>query len=366
VHLELKDKSLDYAQLAAIFEQWCNDGVFENDAEPCFYLIKQDFTVDGKKYSRRGLMGQLKLTGSHKVHAHEKTHSGPKEDRKQMLRHMKANISPNFIIYRNANDEPCAILLKKYAAVKPCAQVFDENEKVDYTVWRVSDKADIAMVEKFFEKQDLMIADGHHRTEVATKYFLEDKPTDERYNAMMSYLSPIDENLLVFPTHRVLKRPVDVADLLQKCGQYFTAEKKASVIALADDVASKKVFAFGFAQGGEYYAMTLKDPKTLDQFFVTNEEQMYKCIDSFLLHNFVFAKVLGITTKEGDLDYTIRPVEAEQLAKESNGSVFLMKSTSVEEVMRVAVSGFCMPQKTTYFFPKIMSGLTLRRHELQK
>jgi uncharacterized protein (DUF1015 family) len=366
VHLELKDTSLDYAQLAGIFQKWCAEGVFENDVDPCLYLIKQDFEVEGKKYSRRGMMGQLKLTGDHKVHAHEKTHSGPKEDRKQMLRHMKANISPNFIIYRNTKDEPCAVLLKKYESQKPCAKVFDDNEKVDYTIWRIADKADIAMVEKFFEKQDLMIADGHHRTEVATKYFLEDMPNDPTYNYMMSYLSPIDENLLVFPTHRVLTRSVDVADLMKKCGQYFSIEKKADVRALADDVASKKVFAFGFAQAGEYLSCTLKDPKTLDAFFVTAEEQMYKGIDSFLLHNFLFAKVLGITTKEGDLKYTIRPVEAEQLAKESSGCVFLMKSTSVEEVMRVAVSGFCMPQKTTYFFPKVLSGLTLRKHELQK
>ena len=365
VHMTLKKADDSYEDLSKIFENWFADGIFETEEKPCFYLLQQEFEIKGRTYKRRGLFAQLKLTGDHAICAHERTHEGPKEDRMNMLKFMKANLSPNFIIYSAKEGEPSRIMLNKYSSVDPFFVVYDENEKVDYKLWKIDSEADIAIIENYFIDNDLMIADGHHRTEVATKFFLDHKKDDQNYNYMMTYLSPVDDNLVVFPTHRILTRKLDINELLNKVSELFHIEQASSIEKMAAMVATKDEYAFGYAQDKKYICCTLKDSKCLDEIFVAAEEKAYKAIDSFLLHNFVLAKLLGVTTKEGDLKYTIDEVEAEQIAEEENGCVFLMKSTSVEEVMKVSVSGFTMPQKTTYFFPKLLSGLLIRKHDKQ-
>lgn len=364
-HMTLKDPSMGYEDLAKVFDKWFADGAFVTDDKPAFYLLEQTFEIEGNAYTRRGLFGQLQLTGDHKICAHERTHEGPKEDRMNMLKYMKANLSPNFIIYPKRDGEPTALLLNKYKSEAPIYEVYDGNEKVNYRMWKIDNTEDVESVRSYFVDIDLMIADGHHRTEVATKYFTDYKKDDPKYNYMMSYLSPVDDNLLVFPTHRVLMRKLNIEEVLEKSAELFNVEEAANIKVMADLVASKDVFAFGYAQDSKYYCFTLKNPACLDEIFVSEDEKPYKVIDSFLLHNMVLAKTLGVTTKEGDLKYTIDPVEAESIATKNEGCVFLMKSTSVEEVMKVSVAGFTMPQKTTYFFPKLLSGLLIRRHEAQ-
>lgn len=366
VHMELKMPDETYEDMADKLRKWSSAGLLATDNDPVFYLLRQKFSIKGIEYIRKGIFAQLKLTGGHSICAHEKTHEGPKEDRMNMLRFMKANISPNFVIYQNKEGEPASQLLLKYESSEPFMSVYDEHEKVQYDMWRIHDSVDIDSVKKYFENVELMIADGHHRTEVATKYFLQEKKEDPRYNYMMTYLSPVDDGLVVFPTHRVLHRKFDPADMLNKVSDIFEVEEYRDISEMAAAVAARQKYAFGFAQDGKYLCCTLKCTSVLDKVFASEEEKPYKAIDSFLLHKLVIEKTLGIVTREGDLSYTIDEKEAEKIALEIGGSVFLMKSTCVEEVMKVSVSGFTMPQKTTYFFPKLLSGLLIRQHELQE
>lgn len=364
-HMTLKDTKFSYKDISKVFDTWFDKKALITDEENAFYLLEQTFKVAGKQFKRRGLMGALKLSGRHSICAHEKTHEGPKADRMNMLKYMKANLSPNFIIYPKKKGEPTAAMMKKFGRKRPFMAVNDDNEKVKYKIWKIADPKDILKIKEYFKDIDLMIADGHHRTEVATTFYKTQKKNDKKYNYMMSYLSPVDNNLAVFPTHRVLTRKLDIEKVLESAKELFSVKKFKNIKEMAEAVAKKRKFAFAFAQDKQYYAFTLKDVESLDKIFKTKKEKAYKAIDSFLLHHLVFEKVLDVKTKEGDLVYTIDPKEAEVLAKENEGCVFLLKSTSVEEVMKVSVSGLTMPQKTTYFFPKLLSGLMLRKHDEQ-
>ena len=364
IHMTLKDPDESYESLGQKFEQLFVENIYTTSDKPAFYLLDQEFTIKGKTYNRRGIFAQLKLTGDHAICAHEKTHEGPKEDRMNMLKFMKANLSPNFIIYSRRDGEPTAVMMDKYSKSDPFLSVYDENEKVHYKMWVIDSQQDVETIKNYFSNIDLMIADGHHRTEVATKFYQNQKSDDQRYNYMMTYLSPVDDNLVVFPTHRVLLKKLEI-NVMEKVSELFEVEQLEDIKAMATAVARQNKYAFGYAQDGKYACCTLKDPACLDDVFVTEKEKAYKAIDSFLLHNLVLGKLLDITIKEGDLKYTIDETEAEKIAERENGCVFLMKSTSIEEVMKVSVSGFTMPQKTTYFFPKLLSGLLIRKHDAQ-
>jgi uncharacterized protein (DUF1015 family) len=364
-HVLLRDEKTSYEALGARLRQWVKEGVLVDEDQPALYLVEQEYKVNGTSFRRRGFLGLVKLTGKHAICPHEKTHAKPKIDRMMVLKHVKANLSPIFIIYQKKNNEPTAILLKKAKTQKPFMAVTDTFEKVKYRIWKITDKKQIASVQRYFNGLPLMIADGHHRREVATDYCrMKKAKEDSPLNHMLTYFSPVDDNLLVLPTHRVYVKSLDIDLALSTLDSFFNIQHVKNAREAAELVSRQKNYSFVLYQSGEYRLCVLKDPALLDDVFTTRDEKAYKSIDSFLLHKFVFAKLLEIDPKEGELLYTIHADKAVGMADQNKGCAFIIKATKIEEIMRVAVSGLTMPQKTTYFYPKVLSGLVLRRHEV--
>ena len=367
VNIILRDENTTYQDLARRLNDWLAAGVLVDDPDEAFYLVEQEYTVNGKKFCRRGFLGAIKLTGDHAIHAHEKTHAKPKVDRLKVIKAVKANLSPSFIIYPKNKQEPVQLLLKRMRRQKPFASVYDGNEKTTYRMWKVSAPADIERIVSYFDGLPLMIADGHHRTEVARAYYeMQKGKKNPALNYMMAYFSPIDSDLTVFPTHRVYTHAVDIDALISEAGKLFSVNRCKNAVEAAEFVGKQKKFAFAACQRGRCTAFVLKDKSSLDNVFRSKEDKPYRQIDSFLLHHLVFDKIIGIHPKEGELLYTIDPRKAVALAKEHDGCAFIIKATSIQEIMDVSVKGLTMPQKTTYFYPKFLSGLLLRRHAVDK
>jgi len=375
-----------YSRAAADLGKWMNEGVLKQDDKPGLYYYTQTYTEkDGSKRTRKGFIGLSRLVDFGKgVHPHERTLSGPKADRLQLMQACDANMSCIFTLYSDPALRVNKLLEGATAGKAPDIDVTDDDGIVN-KIWRVNDQQALSGVVESMQDKSLFIADGHHRYETALNYrnMMRERSGnytgDEPFNFIMMYFSNMDdEGMTIWPTHRVVHslKDFDADSFLTSCKEYFdlkefnyTASSEPSVRAsfLKElEKSGEKTVSMGLHIRARdiYYLLSMKSKEVMDKVFGDSIPEVFKGLDVTVLHSLVFARILGMTQeaqeKQENLIYVKSYDEAiSACSNDKNQLVFLLNATKIEQVKSVALAGFVMPQKSTYFYPKLLSGLTL-------
>src|SRR6266850_197823 len=381
-----------YSRAAAAFKEWEEKNVIVQDAAPSFYAYTQEFTVPGtsERRTRRGFIGAGKLEeySAGVIFRHEHTLSGPKADRLELLRNTRTHTGQLFLLYSDPQKRVDAILSEVESTDAPATEVHDEYGVV-HRLWVIAEPQRVAAIQKAMEDQKLVIADGHHRYETALNYRKErpthagkidpDAPSER---AMMSFFNTRSEGLTILPGHRVAAHVHDFSwsGVRRYLEPWFAAEafpfsseeKKAEAQKkfLGKLVSARQKRAIGAYPAAEpqkraFYVLTLREGVNLAQ-LLPNVSPLQRELDVVLLHEGILEPALGITPQavaaEANLTYEREAHAALDAVDSGRAQIsFLLNPCDVEQVMKIATSGEVMPQKSTDFYPKLMSGITMYR-----
>ncbi|MGA1862415.1 DUF1015 domain-containing protein [Deferribacter thermophilus] len=362
VNLILPDGN--YEEAAKKYNDWKKEKILIKDPEPVFYLYEQEYEYDGKKYVRTGFIGLLKLEdyGKGNVFPHEKTLSGPKMDRFNLMKAAKANFSQIFGLYIDEER----FLDKIFSSIKkemPVASAVND-EKVKNSLWLIDDGEIKKTIEDFMKNKKIYIADGHHRYETALKYreymreLNGDSPDDIKpYDfVMMMFVNFYDEGLKVFPTHRVVEYNGNLDELLEKIKTSYTVENVNSYEEGIKKQSESDYPAFVLYYKGDFKLLRL----SVEEY--EKLHPIYRKVDAYVLEETILKPILGFTEekllkKEG-IYFVQNMAQIEKIEKERENIVaFFLKGVDIEVIKEIAENGLVMPQKSTYFYPKLDSGL---------
>jgi uncharacterized protein (DUF1015 family) len=359
-----------YAEAVKIFQEWQAEKVLQFDDEPALYILAQEFHLeDGKRYLRKGFVAACKLEalGDGSIYPHEKTLSKPKEDRFKLFQATNAMFSQIFSLYGDEEH-----VLDKYLDDVMMSNPILETkfDGVLNKVWRLTGEATIGTIAGFMKQQRVLIADGHHRYETALLYRdamrrqVPHSTGKEAFNFVPIFFTNMyDEGLVILPTHRVLHTLPNFSSefFIQKLEPYFRIEQLSTFEGLQQRLCQKMKRVFGVVLSGEpkYLYITLRDFTPLITFDVP---PVYWNLDVAILHTIIFKRLFGISEeaqeKKLNLDYVKEGREAVQMVESGKAqAAFLLHPTPIEQVREIAEAGYTMPQKSTYFYPKLLSGL---------
>ncbi|HSB33970.1 MAG TPA: DUF1015 domain-containing protein [Nitrospirota bacterium] len=374
-----------YTRAAALLDEWFRKNVLRQGQDPAFYIYEMEYKVDGSKKRLRGFVCLVRVEDydSGMVKPHETTLSGPKTDRLNLLRACKACFSQIFSLFSDPQGTVAAILGKLRG--KPEMEV-NNSDGVIHRIWTLREKDDLEVVAREMADKPFFIADGHHRYDTALNYRNERRRAagtftgEEGYNYTAMFLARLeDPGLTILPAHRALFNLTDFQPrrFEDDLGRYFNIEridfsKKSEAKdrrTVLDTMTHRADHAhvFGMRVKGEhsYYLLTLRDVKDLDA-LLPDKSPAYRRLDVSILHHLIIDRLLGVrmeTHKLGlNIEYIKEAEEADRRVHEGLADiVFFMNPTKVREVKEVAEAGERMPQKATYFYPKLLTGLVMHK-----
>ncbi|HEX4483593.1 MAG TPA: DUF1015 domain-containing protein [Solirubrobacteraceae bacterium] len=360
-----------YAAAGELLESWQRDGALVRDERPALWAHVQDYAgPDGQRRTRRGFFCRVRIDGygAGRVRPHERTHPGPKQDRLLLTRATRANISPIFSLYSDPHEAAWSAL-EPFTAASPWGEVTDAEETV-HRIWRVEDERAIAAVQAATRDAELLIADGHHRYETMQAYAEEidatgTAPNDEHRYILMCLVALEDPGLTVFPTHRVVNRLDDSkrASLARVLERDFETEQVAlDQLAPAPGDGAMQL-GYIAREDDRPLRLTLKDQAIADA-ALSGHSDAYRHLDTGILETLLLKDALGLSDEDishfNGLFYARDAAEAIAMVREGDyEAAFLMRPTPIAQVRDVAAAGENMPPKSTYFFPKLLTGLLL-------
>jgi uncharacterized protein (DUF1015 family) len=366
IDLPRTDDGDPYEHAAATMADWSAGGVLVREDEPAVWALRQDYTApDGRDMTRNGFLARVRVEdyGPGRIRPHERTHPGPKEDRLRLTRATRTNLSPIFSLFTDP-DGAAGAALEVAAAGEPFA-VASDHEGTRNTLWRVAEPGAVASLSDALAGSELLIADGHHRYETARVYAEEIGGEGEHRYVLMLLCSLSDPGLTVFPTHRLLtglkddraKQEAIRATLMRD----FDVEELPATSELEPSGESPVAFGYMDSFHRKPYRVTLKDQAIADRALAGMPEP-YRRLDTAVLEALVLRGALGMSEDDishlQGLDYSKSlgdAIEAVETGRADAG--FFMRATPVEQVREVAEAGESMPPKSTYFFPKVPTGL---------
>ncbi|MBX3027301.1 DUF1015 domain-containing protein [bacterium] len=355
-----------YAASAAALEDWRARGVLVQDREPALYWYVQDFALaDGSRHQRSGLLAAVRLQpfSNGNILPHERTFASAKADRLKLMQACRANLSPIFGVYPNraAAAAPARALASSTA---PWIDVEEGGQR--HRVWRVRDAAAIDQIIAALRDSKLFIADGHHRYETALTYRDQrhaagDTAPDAPHNFMLMYLCSMDDpGLVVLPTHRLWRGAFGEA-ALERAAAHFTFEAADAATVLARLAAAREPGCIGVRTPTRTGVLRLRDLAAVDR-ALPAIQPIIRHLDVTVLDGFLLGHVLGIDCgragQDGELLYTHDDRQALQaVERDGVSAAFLLRRPRMSEVADACLAGQVMPQKSTYFFPKLQTGL---------
>ena len=350
-----------YLHAAETLEAWTLQGVLAADREEALWALEQEYEgPDGSRHTRRGFLCRVRVTdyGPGLVRPHERTQPGPKEDRLRLTQATRHNLSPIFSLHEG-NAWPH---LESATAGEPWGEAVDADGTVN-RVWRIADPDVISAVQSELSHSELLIADGHHRYETARTYADQVGGDGEHRYTLMALVSLEDPGLTVFGYHRLL---TDLGDpgrqeaLAAALREHFEMEEVP--LDELDPSGEEGIGVFGYADARlkQGYRLRLKDPAALDA-ALEGHSEAYRRLDAAILETLLLRGALGMTPEDVEakrgMAYTASADEALGRLGEGVDAVFLMRPTPVAQVREVAATGETMPPKSTYFYPKLPTGL---------
>jgi uncharacterized protein (DUF1015 family) len=355
-----------YERAARLLDAWRGEGVIVEDDQPALWTLAQDYTgPDGRRRTRQGFFARVRVEGygAGRIRPHERTHPGPKEDRLRLTRATRANLSPIFSLY----SDPAGAAEKALAGAAggtPWAQTTDDDGTVN-RLRRVEDREAIATVERVLGGTELLIADGHHRYETSRVYADEIGGDGPHRYVLMCLVALQDPGLTVFPTHRLVRglsssRQEALATALRRD---FEIAELGDTAELAPESGDTVRIGYIDSRLGKPLMLTLRDPGIADA-ALPDRAEPYRRLDTAVLEALILKGALQMT--EDDIDHLnglgyARDFDQalELIGSGTYDAAFFMAPTPIERVQAVAKAGESMPPKSTYFFPKVPTGLLL-------
>ena len=352
-----------YATAAATLREWRDQGVVVQDDTPAVWTLAQEYTgPDGARRTRQGFLARVRVEeyGAGRIRPHERTHPGPREDRLRLTRATRANLSPIFSLYSDPTGEAFAAL-GAAGGQEPWARTTDPDGTVNQ-LHRVSDPDAIATAQRVLAGTELLIADGHHRYETARVYAEEVGGEGPHRFVLMCLVALQDPGLTVFPTHRLVRGLDDErrAALQRTINLDFEILPLSEMAALAP--AAGETVRIGYLPArGPAVMLTLRSSELADA-ALADHAAPYRRLDTAVLEALVLKGALGMSDEDIDhlsgLGYARDFDQAVELIEtETYDAAFFMAPTPIERVSEVAAAGESMPPKSTYFFPKVPTGL---------
>lgn len=347
------DSDNRYTRAQKDFDAWRKQGILQCDEKPAIYCVEHAYRYEGKTHRRLGFIALMELHDNteNDVYRHEETLSRPKQDRAKLLEAVPANLSPIFCVYPDKSGSVQSILQEitsqDQASVK--ADIKDQAVRM----WAVSDETKIAQIRQVIDEHAVLIADGHHRFEVAFG-------NRKQYGFVMAYfVSMSDPSLLIRPIHRVVRHSEKPS--LSQLQQFCDLEKADNIDAVSSWLeANEKIGQFGVYDGDSYWKVEIKQA-ALEQWVASKESSTETAeMDIFLLHGFLLP-CLGKGCEcqyIADYDRAVKAVDSDR-----QKIAWFLRSVSLKKVYDLASKGITLPPKSTFFYPKVLTGLTLNTFE---
>jgi uncharacterized protein (DUF1015 family) len=345
-----------YTRAAGYLQDWVSHGILAQESRPSLYAYFQQFqTPDtGQTLLRTALIGLSAVEdySAGVVHRHEQTLSGPKQDRLELLRHTHAHFGQLFMLYSDPG-ESIDRLLDEAAERPPLGEVADEYG-AEHRLWRISEPERIDTIRRLMSDKKLLIADGHHRYETALAFRNENPQLDGAGQVMMTFVNMDSPGLRILATHRLVSGigGFDENVFLRKAAEHFRVRRIGGAGILRETWDTTEGTVIGAAVADRLYQ--IESTSAAGQ------------LDVRVLHEVLLARVLGIgedaVREEKNLHYLRGLEQALEAAREGRAQIaFLLKPTSIRQVAEISFGGGVMPQKSTDFYPKLLSGLTIYR-----
>ena len=378
VHITLGKNEKGYEEAAQLLKTWIQQGKIQRDPSPSLYIYEQEYTINSQpeRKKRTGFVGLVRLEEFDKkiIMPHEKTMPKYSLDRLELLRATKANLEQIFGVYNDSTGRIDAILEESKTSENFLFQ-FEDWQGTLHTIWRLSDHNAINQIRLFMNPRTIIIADGHHRYETSLMYRQEIReklgdpmePIPADY-VMMTLINIKNPGLLALPTHRLIHGLPEnqIKGFFDKAKKYFKVNLFANEKEFYEYYQNAPLMTIGaYSKVEEIWGtITLKKPEIMDQIMETENVNRY--IDTCILHELIMKELLGIDEemqKNKDyVDYLRGTKDVVQVVKEENKYqiVFIMKPTPLDDVEKSVLHSQRMPQKSTYFYPKVWSGLVIR------
>jgi len=369
------EQSNVYTRARDYYQSWLREGVLKREKVPALYVLHQTFTLpDGSTRTRQGLIAAFKLSTFDEgiVLPHERTHSGPKVDRLNLMRATAVNFGHIFMLYPGDRiNELLGAAIEQQPGSK-LHELFEQD--VTQQFWTVTDPQVIAaVVKEMASKRNLIIADGHHRYETALNYRDEmrakypDAPPDAGFNyRMVTLVSMQDPGLVILPTHRLIHsyRQMSGAEALEQAKKYFEVapveDRAALEAALAQAESTHPRFGF---YDGDYTVLMLRDPAVMER-LLPDRAPDWCLLDVSVLHELFIERVLGIdkaaVERKENIEYLRDPQMGYDAVDRGEAEFLLvLNPTRMAQVRACTAGGAKMPQKSTDFYPKVIGGLVM-------
>ncbi|MBU1941979.1 MAG: DUF1015 domain-containing protein [Candidatus Thermoplasmatota archaeon] len=369
-----------YTRAHHLLTTWLTQEIFSQTTTSALYPYKIEYTIDNQPITMSGFFTLLKIDPDYKyVKAHERTLSKPKADRLNLMRACKANLEPIQLLYIDQHDTLRTQIDHTLSTPLISVKGYDG---FTHTIWRLTDTSLTKTIQNYLKDQILFIADGHHRYQTAINYGQEqtqltgNKDPTAPFNYRMVILANMfDPGLTILPTHRLITHPnLNIDSLLTSLEPHFTIQKhpipkntKPKNLAkhIIQHLKTTTDHKFALYTKNNYYILILKDTSIMDK-LAPDRSPTWRTLDVSILHKIIIEKYLQITedTLEDHVKYTRSDTEALELVNDNTYTLsILMNPTKIEELKTIADAGEHMPQKSTYFLPKMLSGLVMYKIE---
>lgn len=378
------DQVNKYARAASFFKEWLNKGILQKDPKPAIYIYEQTFDINNKPYSRKGFISNIKLEELNTGHIfpHEQTLSGPKADRRKLIEACSSSFCCVFSLYQDTPTENGTVrdVINANSSRTPDISFIDDKE-VKNMLWVVTETDTINKIVTLMRDKPLFIADGHHRYETALSYRNSMRESNKNNKSaqndpgydyiMMMCVAMDDPGLKILPAHRVIKNVngIDTAKIKSKLSEIFTLhsiENRFSANDITEKLkenADKHAFILYLRDEKKYYLLILEKEKFRNTQFDL-EYSNWQYFDVGILHGIVFDKLLGIkniaSTNESGLEYVKNESDVVSMVDNDGYQMaFFLNPTNIKDLQMVANNRQIMPPKSTYFYPKLITGMVI-------
>lgn len=364
-----------YTSAGENFRQWLKEEVLVPDAGEAIYFYSHQYKIKGESKTRLGFIALLRLDDDNSsVFCHEHTRLPAKEDRLKLLRQVKANLSPIFVIFQDKKRIIQYAYQNCIKSGRPFIEAVDEEKNI-HRIWRLDSAQILENFRRKLKTEDIFIADGHHRYEVACAYRQEIKDKlgkitgEESFNYILTYFTNTDpRGLSILPIHRLVRGDPksDPDAFLDRLSVHFDREeikeKGRFFFLLEKSGCSQHVL--GMYKAKKFYLLRLKNIRIPDN-LISDKPKEYRSLDVSILNELILKNILGLDTNiSRNIEFNPDPdMIIEEADKSPANIAFLLNPVKVQEIMAVASTGQRMPAKSTYFYPKVLSGLLINKLE---
>ncbi len=382
LNLENRENSqTDYEEAGSTFRQWIEQDVLLQDSVPVFYAYYQKYEIEGQTRLQKGIIALLDLNDSDSgVLPHEHTLAAPKQDRLKLMRSIEGNEDLIYMLYADDTLAADRAMDQSISGKQPLVEVTDDFETM-HRIWAITNPEAVAGIANAMRPQKLFIADGHHRFETSVNFMKECREKKwapaavESFDKRMVTCFNTAGGVTILPTHRLVRDlpAFDARSFLGSIGSYFEIERFSSIQDLRKEMdESREDHVFGFyAEITEgLYLLRLK-PQALADPVLLKRAEAFRDLDVSILHSLLLERYLGIDEDKLEaqthIDYAHKRDSCIRMVNEGRyQAAFFLNPTTAEQMQRIASLGERMPQKSTDFYPKLLTGLVFMKMEIKK